>query len=419
MMAAISAADEGARVVIAEKANTRRSGSGATGNDHFLCYIPEVHGEMGPIIKEAFESLSGKSQDKPLVVRHFKESFDRVKDWDSWGIPMKVDGKWEFTGHSYPGRPRIWLKYAGAEQKIILTREALKRGVTIINKIPVTDVITSAGEVIGAMGIDIGEKEPQMVVFRAKNVILTTGHTNRLYPAVTSGWIFNTARCPASTGTGRVAAYRAGARLVNIELPYTHSGPKYFARAGKATWIGVLVEAVAATGGNILPPVMGAVAFVMAEWLGVPYAHVAMAAIIPALLYYAIVFTSVHIQAVKTDLKAIPRAELPSTGRVMKEGWFYLLPLGGLIYFLLIKMVDPALAALYTLPILIGSSFLSRNKDHWMTPYKIWNSIVSGVKNWMLVGTITAAIGIMIGSLELSGLGLKFSSFIWSWAEGI
>lgn len=179
------------------------------------------------------------------------------------------------------------------------------------------------------------------------------------------------------------------------------------------------MEAVAATGGNILPPVMGAVAFVMAEWLGVPYAHVALAAIIPALLYYAIVFTSVHIQAVKTDLKAIPRAELPSTGRVMKEGWFYLLPLGGLIYFLLIKMVDPALAALYTLPILIGSSFLSRNKDHWMTPYKIWNSIVSGVKNWMLVGTITAAIGIMIGSLELSGLGLKFSSFILELGEGI
>lgn len=242
LMAAINAADQGAKVIIAEKANTRRSGSGATGNDHFLCYIPEVHGDIGPIVKEAFDGLSGRSQDKPLVVRHFEESFSRVKDWDSWGIPMKVGGKWEFTGHAYPDRPRIWLKYEGAEQKIILTREAQKRGVIIMNKLPITDIITRDGEVIGALGISIEKKEPKIKVFRAKSVILLTGHANRLYPAITPGWLFNTARCPASTGAGRAAAYRAGAKLVNMELPYTHSGPKYFARAGKATWIGVLKD---------------------------------------------------------------------------------------------------------------------------------------------------------------------------------
>ena len=172
------------------------------------------------------------------------------------------------------------------------------------------------------------------------------------------------------------------------------------------------VEAVSSTGGNILPPIMGAVAFVAAEWLAVPYAKVALAALIPAILYYIIVVFSVHIEAVKTDLKPIPKAQLPSLSKVMKEGWFYLLPMGVLIYFLLFKMLDPALAGLYSLPILIGSSFFSRNKDHWMTPQKIWDSIVGGVKNWVLVGTITASIGIMIGSLELSGLGIKFSSFI-------
>ncbi len=242
LMAAINAAEQGARVIIAEKANTRRSGSGSTGNDHFMCYIPEVHGDIETVIKEHFDSMYGRSQDRNLVVKHFRHSFDRVKDWDSWGIPMKVDGKWEFTGHAFPGRPRLHLKYAGAEQKPILTREAEKRGVTIMNKLPITDIITRDGEVIGAIGISIEKKEPRMVVFRAKSVILLTGHANRLYPAITPGWIFNTARCPASTGAGRAAAYRAGARLVNMELPYTHSGPKYFARAGKATWIGVLKD---------------------------------------------------------------------------------------------------------------------------------------------------------------------------------
>ncbi|MBE3586337.1 MAG: FAD-binding protein [Thermoanaerobacter sp.] len=240
LMAAINAADHGVRVVIAEKANTERSGSGATGNDHFLCYIPEVCGEFGPFLEECFGTLVGRFQDRSLMELHLKESYDRVKDWERWGIQMKIDGKYEFVGHALPGRPRTHLKYAGANQKKVLTREAKKRGVIIMNKMPITDVITKSGEIIGAIGINIQEKEPKVQVFRAKSVILATGATTRLYPTQSPGMMFNTAFCPSSTGTGRAAAYRAGAKLINMELPYTHAGPKYFSRCGKATWIGVL-----------------------------------------------------------------------------------------------------------------------------------------------------------------------------------
>jgi len=126
LMAAISAAESGAKVVIAEKSNTKRSGSGSTGNDHFQCYIPEVHGEdMQPIIREMNECLTGGYLDQDLLVLFLKESFDRVKDWDKWGINMRPHGTWEFNGHAMPGRPRIFLKYAGANQKEVLTREAL------------------------------------------------------------------------------------------------------------------------------------------------------------------------------------------------------------------------------------------------------------------------------------------------------
>lgn len=242
LMAAIAAADNGASVVVAEKANTLRSGSGATGNDHFQCYIPEVHGEnTAPIMKEMNECLTGGWLDQDLTTLFLKESFDRVKDWESWGIPMRPHGTWEFIGHAKPGRPRIFLKYAGAPQKEVLTREALKRKATIMNHCPVVEIITnSAGAVIGAIGIDIGDEEPKLKIFRAKNVILTTGNTSRLYPPRTPGWMFNTANCPACTGGGIAAAYRVGAKLVNIEMPNTHAGPKYLARCGKATWIGVL-----------------------------------------------------------------------------------------------------------------------------------------------------------------------------------
>jgi succinate dehydrogenase/fumarate reductase flavoprotein subunit len=240
LMAAISAADGGASVVVAEKANTKRSGSGATGNDHFTCYIPEVHGNDVQIaIKELFNSLLGNFQDVSLAKTFFLQSFDRVKDWHQWGIDMKPHGFWEFTGHAYPDRPRIFLKYAGSNQKQVLTDQAKKRGVRIENHLPLTEVIAANGEVIGAIGIQIKQDRPVLKLFRAKCVVLTTGTTNRLYSAPSPGWMFNTAFCPSDAGGGRAMAYRAGAKLVNLEIPNTHAGPKYLARCGKATWIGV------------------------------------------------------------------------------------------------------------------------------------------------------------------------------------
>jgi succinate dehydrogenase/fumarate reductase flavoprotein subunit len=242
LMAAINAARNGAQVVVAEKANTKRSGSGATGNDHFACYIPEVHGgDIEPIITENLNSLHGDMQDMPHVVRFLEHSFERVQDWHSWGINMKPHGEWDFSGHAFPGRPRMFLKYAGNNQKEVLTKQAKKAGAKIINHLPIIDVLTEGGRVVGALGLRIGKDEPVLQVIQAKAVILTTGTANRLYPpAANKGYMFNVAFCPACTGAGRAAAYRAGARLVNMEMPNRHAGPKLMSRCGKATWIGVL-----------------------------------------------------------------------------------------------------------------------------------------------------------------------------------
>src|SRR3989339_1259358 len=89
LMAAIHAADHGVSVVVAEKANTKRSGCGTTGNDHFMCFIPEVHGsDMTPILQEYRNSQVGGYSDTSLAVRFLEQSSARVKDWDSWGISM-------------------------------------------------------------------------------------------------------------------------------------------------------------------------------------------------------------------------------------------------------------------------------------------------------------------------------------------
>ena len=243
LMAAISAAEQGADVLVAEKANTKRSGCGATGNDHFQCYIPEIHGnDIAPILLEYANSQVGGFSDRSLARIFLEQSFERVKDWDRWGIDMRPKGYWDFSGHAFPGRPRIWLKYAGHNQKGVLTRQAKKRGVRIENHLHISDLIVERGEVVGALGIDPRGKKPMVKILRAKCIVLTTGCGSRLYPPPTPGWLFNTANCPVCTGSGQAIAYRAGAKLVNMEFPNRHAGPKYFARCGKATWIGLFVD---------------------------------------------------------------------------------------------------------------------------------------------------------------------------------
>jgi succinate dehydrogenase/fumarate reductase flavoprotein subunit len=244
LMAAIKAAQNGVSVIVAEKADTRRSGCGATGNDHFLCYCPPVHGDdMGPILKEVQNSLISGFHDPSLTLRFLEQSFERVQDWDRWGIDMRPHGEWEFSGHAYPGRPRVWLKYAGHNQKPVLTKQAKASGVHIGNHLPVTDLITRDGHVIGAMGLNVRTDQPTLCIIRAKAVVLATGSGTRLYPAPASpGWMFNIAQCPSCTGNAQAVAYRAGARLVNLEFPCRHAGPKFFNRSGKATWIGMIKD---------------------------------------------------------------------------------------------------------------------------------------------------------------------------------
>jgi succinate dehydrogenase/fumarate reductase flavoprotein subunit len=238
LMAAIRAAELGAKVVLAEKSNTRRSGSGSGGNDHFECYIPEFHGrDTKPILEEyTYQPAGGHRAD--FAKTWLERSFEMVSLWDSWGIPMKYKGKWEFAGHAFPGRPRIFLKYAGGNQKSVLTEQALKRGVEIRNRVTVFELLKEGDRVVGALGFDTWKD--QVTVFSAKAVFLGTGLCSRLYPSSTPGWMFNIPVNPVSTGDGRAMLYRAGGELVDMEFTGQWAGPKYFSRAGKATWIGVL-----------------------------------------------------------------------------------------------------------------------------------------------------------------------------------
>ncbi len=242
MMAAIRAAELGAKVVVAEKGNTIRSGAGGAGNDHFACYIPEVHGpNIEPLVRLRLNLRGGLVVSAKTVRSWLERSFDIVKLWDDWGIPMKYGGKWEFAGQSYPGGTLMALKYQGQKQKPILSREALNRGAQILNRVMVFDLLGGPEGISGALGVDT--RAGRIVEFRAKSVILGTGQAGRLYPGPVHGAPWYTSFPPTLTGDGRAMAYRAGAALFGLEMEGRHFGPKYFAKQGQGTWIGVARDA--------------------------------------------------------------------------------------------------------------------------------------------------------------------------------
>ncbi len=242
LMAAIRAAEAGASVVVAEKGNVEYSGCGRMGNDHFETHIPEVHGpDREAWIEELLRTAKGEILiGKDLLRTQFLRAYDIVKLWDDWGIPMKYKGRWEFSGHSFPGRPMTHVKYEGRFQKKILAKEARKRGVTIFNRVMMRDLVCNGSRVIGAVGTHT--REDKLFVFEAKAVVLGTGKCSRLYPPLTPGWLSNDPHGGSQSGDGRAMAYRAGAMLQNLEMPQRHIGPKYFTRFGQATWVGVVKD---------------------------------------------------------------------------------------------------------------------------------------------------------------------------------
>ncbi len=175
------------------------------------------------------------------------------------------------------------------------------------------------------------------------------------------------------------------------------------------------VEAVASTGGQIMPPVMGAAAFIMAQFMGVPYVHVALAAVVPALLYYFAVMVQVHLEATRLGLTGLPREKLPKLFKLLKAKGHLLLPLIAIVYFLL-SGYTPLKAAYYGIIISFAVSFL--NKETRLTPQKLKLALESGAKGALGVACACATVGIIVGTATLTGLGLRIASAIVAIAGG-
>lgn len=175
------------------------------------------------------------------------------------------------------------------------------------------------------------------------------------------------------------------------------------------------VEAAASTGGQLMPPIMGAAAFVMTEFLNIPYGKIAMAAAIPALLYFTGIFTTVHLEALKTGLTGIPKERLPNWKQLLLKKWFLAAPVVGIVW-LLIKGYTPMLAAFYGLIICIATSMIL--KETRMTLWEIIKTLEEGARSALPVVAACATAGIIVGIITLTGLGLKMAGGLLALAQG-
>ena len=176
------------------------------------------------------------------------------------------------------------------------------------------------------------------------------------------------------------------------------------------------VEAAASTGGQLMPPVMGAAAFLMAEFVGVPYIDVVKAAAIPALLYFTGVWLGVHFEAKRKKLKGIPRAELPNPLTLLKERGHLAIPLVVIVY-LLVAGYTPMRAALVAIFLSILCAML--RKSTRMKPIEIVYGLERGAKGVLGVLVACASAGIIIGVVTKTGVGLRLASGLIDLAGGM
>jgi TRAP transporter 4TM/12TM fusion protein len=169
------------------------------------------------------------------------------------------------------------------------------------------------------------------------------------------------------------------------------------------------VEACASSGGQITPPIMGAAAFIIAEFMHVSYFYIIIAAIIPTVLYFATIYFMVDIEAEKEGIERLDKSVLPRLGEVLAQGWHQLLTLVVLVGLLAIGYT-PMMSAFWAILTLVGLSFFRQGTR--MSSVDLFAALESGVRSAMPVTVACGCAGIIIGSIFVSGLGLKFTNSV-------
>ena len=182
-------------------------------------------------------------------------------------------------------------------------------------------------------------------------------------------------------------------------------------RTGFRPHVAGAVEATASVGGQFLPPVMGAGAFIMAERTELPYSHIALISVAPALLYFFAVWVMVHLEAKKWNIQGLPKEDLPQLLPLLKRQWYCMVPLLTLVA-TLISGSTASKAAFFAILATIVVSYI--RPETRLTPNRLWGAMVLGARNSLAIGGAVGCIGIIIAVIDLTGLGRIFPDLVLS-----
>jgi TRAP transporter 4TM/12TM fusion protein len=223
-------------------------------------------------------------------------------------------------------------------------------------------------------------------------------------------------------GTAKVAVVSStlfgtvsGSAVANVVVDGSITIPM-MKKSGYPPHVAAAIEAVASNGGQIMPPVMGVAAFLIAEFLNISYGEVALAAAIPACLYYVALFTQIDLEAAKLGLVGMPESEIPRFRHVIKRGWVFLVPLAVLVYTLMFAFWEPGKAGMAA----VIATFLvgALQKETRPTFKSILGSIEETGKILLDIVVVTALAGLVIGAFQLSGLTFKLALLLVNTAGG-
>lgn len=209
------------------------------------------------------------------------------------------------------------------------------------------------------------------------------------------------------TFSGSAVANVVGTGTLTIPLMMRTGYQPHFAAA---------VEAVSSTGGQIMPPVMGAAAFLMTEFIGMPYTKIAIAALVPALLYYFTVYVMVDLEAAKHNMVGLTKDQTPDFKEKMKTGWPFLVPLAVMVWLLTESSSTPSLAAFWS--IIAVAVIAVIHPKYKFTLKDFLKCLESGGRGVIEVAAACAMAGVIIGVITLTGLGLKLSMLMITLAAG-
>ena len=264
----------------------------------------------------------------------------------------------------------------------------------------------------GIFGIPLSVSATYVLIFVLFGSFMERTGTGQLFMDFAMSLTGHTAGGPGKVSVVSSSLFGtiSGSAVANVMVDGPISIP-LMKRTGFPPHFAAGVESTASTGGQIMPPIMGAAAFVMAEFLGVGYGQVIIWALIPAILYYVACFAAVHFEARRRGLVGLPRNQLPKISNVMRERGHLFLPVLTILAVMYSGYSAP-LAALAGTLACFPVAALRRVTRGYVTGDNIVGALVDGARNALGVALACACAGIVIGVVTLSGLGIVFTQFV-------